>query len=548
MTKNLADELQRTARQALAGLQPHQQGEEPGGMPLRRLLAAAFRGRYLLFGATMFGLLVGAFLGITTPNTYVSEGKFVFQSVGAERETVGPGTASQTSQESIATGASYVLETNDLLQRVVDRLGAGRILQPYQPGTEADSGAKGLFFSIQREWNATKETDRTPEAAMKQLKRSISLDRPRGTDVLIARYAANDAKLAQEVLATWMDEAVKWHIEKYENVKAYEAAQKAYEESRKARDAASKALAEFLLKKAKVSQFEEEKARLEKAEVDASTAREKERQELAVKKSELAGLDRALDVDKTISTTIASREKIDTTSTLRTQLESDLAKATGQLIDLEISPQKDRQAEKAQLDRKIAAIKEQIAKLMKEAAEAPEIESSRPNPEYTRKQERRGELRTQINELETRLQYADEYASKTREQQAKLLELEPEYLRLRDAKLAADEAVERSDLTWKLAQQKRALGAGAFSTLKDIQRASLPLEKEGPNRGKLVLGAVMVGLFFGFGVILLRSLPDTVVRTREDLEQIEGLAVIGVIPKLDGINLRRHGALREQGW
>jgi hypothetical protein len=49
-------------------------------------------------------------------------------------------------------------------------------------------------------------------------------------------------------------------------------------------------------------------------------------------------------------------------------------------------------------------------------------------------------------------------------------------------------------------------------------------------------------------VLVLRALPDDVVRTRDDLERIEGLAVIGVMPSLDGKNLRRHVALREQGW
>ena len=548
MTNNLADELQRNARQALAGLQPSQQGEEAGGMPIRRLLAAVFRGRYLLFGVTVFGLLIGAFLGITTPNTYVSEGRFRFQSVGAEREAVGPGAASQTSQESIAAGASYVLETNDLLQKVIKKLGAGRILAPYQPGDGAGAGAKEWFFSIQREWNATKESDRTPEAALKQLKRSISLERPRGTDVLIARYVANDANLAREVLATWMKEAIQFHIDTYDNVKAYEAAKLGHEASQQARDTALKALNEFLQNKAKVSQFEEEKTRLEKAELEAITARDKEEQELLVKKGQLANLDRDLDVDKRIQTTIPVRMKSDTTTEVRKQIEANIGKAMEQLAELQVSPLKDRQAEKDSLERKIKVYKDQIVGLAKEAAAAPDIEASAPNPEYTKALEKRGELRTEIDALETSLTYAGKYVTKMRDQKAQLVELEPEYLRLRDAKVAAEKAVEESDMVWKGAQQQRALAAGAFSTLNQTQQASLPLEKEGPNRGKLVLGALLAGLFFGFAVILLRSLPDTVVRTREDLEQIEGLAVIGVMPKLDGSNLRRHAALREQGW
>ena len=99
MTKNLADELQRTARQALAGLQPVAQGDEFGGLPFRRLVAAVFRGRYLLFGTTFLGLLIGLFMAITTINTYVSEGRFQFTATGAERLRVDTASAAQTSQE-----------------------------------------------------------------------------------------------------------------------------------------------------------------------------------------------------------------------------------------------------------------------------------------------------------------------------------------------------------------------------------------------------------------------------------------------------------------
>ncbi|MFT4516374.1 MAG: hypothetical protein ACI89X_002511 [Planctomycetota bacterium] len=42
MTKNLSQEMQRNARQPLAGLTPHSQGEEAGGLPVRRLVAAFF--------------------------------------------------------------------------------------------------------------------------------------------------------------------------------------------------------------------------------------------------------------------------------------------------------------------------------------------------------------------------------------------------------------------------------------------------------------------------------------------------------------------------
>jgi uncharacterized protein involved in exopolysaccharide biosynthesis len=547
MTKNLADELQRTARQALVGMQPIAQGEETGGLPFRRLLAAAFRARYLVFATTLFGVLVGTFLAITTANTYVSEGKFLFTSAGAEKTVVDSTGAAENSQEAIATGASYVLESDDLLRKVVDRLGPQRILQPYQPGTPDDSGPKALFFRIQRDWNATKDSDCTPEEAQKRLKRTIAVERPRNTGVLLARCTANNAELARDILATFMDEAVKWHIEKYDDQKAYEVAKKSYEDNQVARDIANRALHDFLLNKAKVAKFDEEKARLEKAEVEASVERDKVMREIEVKRGNLTRLHQALDVDKSIPTTIKVRQRLDTTASVRTTLEGELAKITSELVRLEGSGDRDERR-KNELERTIRGLKTQITGLLKEAADAPEVEASMLNPEFQKAVESRGVLQTDIAGLETTLNYTGQQAAKKREELAKLLDLEPEFIRLRDSKSTADKAVETSEVTWEQAQRKRLLGLGNFSSLKPFQDASLPLEKEGPNRGKLLLGGLMVGLFLGLGILVLRTLPDSVVRTREDLEQVEGLAVIGVMPRLDGKNLKRHEALREQGW
>ncbi len=106
MTKNINDELQHTARQALVGLHPARQGQEPGGLPFRRLLSAALRAPYLVFGTTLFGILVGTFLAITTANSYVSTGKFLFTASGAESTRVDPSRATETSQETIGTAAS----------------------------------------------------------------------------------------------------------------------------------------------------------------------------------------------------------------------------------------------------------------------------------------------------------------------------------------------------------------------------------------------------------------------------------------------------------
>ena len=130
----------------------------------------------------------------------------------------------------------------------------------------------------------------------------------------------------------------------------------------------------------------------------------------------------------------------------------------------------------------------------------------------------------------------------------RVLDLEPRYQQLAADLQLAEKALAAAEATWDAAKQKEALGQGHFSSLKQVEEASLPLEKTAPNRSKLILAATLVGLFLGLGLVLLMALPDTVVRTRDDLEGIEGLAVIGVMPRLESRNIKRHGYRRSRGW
>lgn len=547
MTKNLADELQRTARQALAGLQPVASGDEFGGLPFRRLVAAVFRGRYLLFGTTFLGLVIGLFLAITTVNTYVSEGRFQFTATGAERLRVDTASAAQTSQEMMAAGATYILNNNDLLERVVKRLGPGRILQPYEPGKGEENGVKSLFFRIQRDWNMTREEERTPEAALRYLKRTILVDAPRYSGMLVATCVANNPELAREILATWMDEAIQWHIKTYDDTKSYEAAKQRYDESKLALDAANMAMAQFLARKAKVLSFDADKARLE-VELGDATGRESSlKSEIKAKEEEIKGLKEMLDGPNKLPLTVKMKVKQSTASQeMISRVEGEIVAKGYELLQWRATNPNSPDVRRLEGDLKNK--QEQLRLLKTELQNAPVVEEDVENPLLKKAQE---DLLTREGQLiadKARLEAATSLRTEKETELRRLIELEPEYSRLLSTKLSADSDVRATEALWKQAQEKRVLGEGNFSSLKPIQTASLPLEKEGPNRAKLIFGALAVGLFLGLGVLVLRALPDDVVRTRDDLERIEGLAVIGVMPSLDGKNLRRHAALREQGW
>ena len=547
MTKNLADDLQRSARQAMTGLTPAPQGEEPGGLPFRRLLAAMFRARYLVFATTLFGVLIGTFLALTTPNSYVSEGKFVFTATGAEGIEVDSTRTKDVSQETITTTATYILNSNDLMMKVVERVTPARILEPYQPGTGHDAGAKGWFYRIQRDYNATKNSEPTAEDALKHLLRTVSLNQPRFTPVLVATCIANNPGLAQEILAAFMEEAVNWHIKQYEDASRYEEAEKSAAQAKVARETANAKLRDFLDLKARVPDFDDEKERLAKADLDAAAAASALRSTATSARTNLTNLSKRLD-EKEIPEDRTEMRPVDNVSEAVGGLNERLGQASLELEEMKARLADPNDAQIKAKSAQIAAIKQAIATLRADANAAPLQPVKVPNPDYRLASEERTRLGLQVLQLESQLLYAEEQATRASKEHKAFVAMEPEYMQLRETLLQAVDDDRAAQITWSAAQQKRALGVGRISSLKTIQEATLPLEKEGPNRSKLLLGAFFGGLFLGLGVVILRALPDSIVRTRDDLEKIEGLAVIGVMPRLDGGNLRRHVSLREQGW
>lgn len=548
MTKNLSEEMQRNARQALAGLTPSSQGDEAGGLPVRRLVAAFFRARYLVFGTTLFGVLIGMFLAITTSNTYVSTGKFLFTSSGAESRQLDPTQAKETSQETIATGAAYILNSDDLLMRVVEELTPQRILQPYQPTGEGQGSAKELFFKIQRDWNAVDESNMTVEEALKRLQKTITVTRPQFTDVLIATCDANNPQLAQEILATYMDKAVEWHIEKYEDKDAYEAAKKASEQSFNDYNAAQRAMREFLERKARVTSFDEHKQAITLEEIENASRLKGLKDDLTFKTEQKLRIENLLKDEEKLPPTIKRRVRQSIATELTTELRSQLAAAYIKLSSLRRQFVDPNAREIASQQKLIEDIKASLENMTKADDQETWVDEIVDNQQYLDAVKDRDKLTRELWGLEAQVKQAEALHKASADELKRLAGLEEEFETLRSTLLRAEEIKTAAGLNWEVAQQKRSLGLGKFSVLDSIQGASLPLEKEGPNRGKLLIGGLFVGLFLGLGLVILRALPDRVVRTRDDLEDVEGLAVIGVMPRLDRTNLRRHSAMREQGW
>ncbi len=191
MSRHLIEELQFNSRESLLAAQPVPAGQEHGGLSVRKLVEAVFRGRWLLIGCTALGFLGGAYLAITTPNSYVSHGQFMFTQSGSESIAVDPSKGAEVHSESISQNATYIFNAEQLLQEVVRKVTPERILAPYAPGQDGSTGGlKGLFHRLQTDWSGSGTF--SEDDALKRLKRGLVVDKPRYNDVLLVSYSAND--------------------------------------------------------------------------------------------------------------------------------------------------------------------------------------------------------------------------------------------------------------------------------------------------------------------------------------------------------------------
>jgi polysaccharide biosynthesis transport protein len=79
----------------------------------------------------------------------------------------------------------------------------------------------------------------------------------------------------------------------------------------------------------------------------------------------------------------------------------------------------------------------------------------------------------------------------------------------------------------------------AVSNMQIAERASLPLQRSGPNSPLYVLASLISGLFLGVGAAFLREFFDSTVGTPEAVWRAVGLGTLGVVPHLKSLKSQR---------
>jgi len=516
---------------------------------LKKIAATIFRGWALFFTTTLTGLLIGGFLAVTKPNFYESTGTFLLRP-GGENLSLNPGADPEVYQRlNLRANAEAILLSEELLRRVVNRIGPAKILAPYQPsdgpprpGESWVSRLRRGIHRFQRWWNDPGDYVPNEQDALLHLQYNLLTIKPRRSDTITVSYAAYNPLLAQEILRVYMEEARKRHVEAYTDVDI-QLVEKEHREAKTKMERAAFQLEKFL-KDLEVLDFPSELSQardvLSRARLEQTTIQNRiQTNQIILEKLQkrLQETERYQTLEEPMSMT---RPRVMALQNRVNELEEDLARAKGRF-----QPGAD---EILQLEERLRATKDQLEA---ELAKGPIIrvqKRRRENPEWTAIQNRAYEIKLA---LEVDRQAVVQAGIEVKKAEARLTELadhKDRYLELDRLVRSTRADFEFEEQRLRLARKKSLAAQVGMSSLGVIAHANLPLEKSGPNRFKMLLGGIFGGAFFGLFFLLLRAVTDSTIRNPEDLEKLTKLKVLASIPKLTRRNLRRHQALRITTW
>ncbi|PIE24482.1 MAG: hypothetical protein CSA62_04175 [Planctomycetota bacterium] len=536
---------------ALAALvQSSHQGPNAGSaLSLRQSLEALFRGKWFVLGMTVLGTLIGVWLGLSKPNQYESVASFHLRP-GAEDIRIDPASNPEQSLQRYALrdNAEAILLSEELLRRVVRKASPETVLAPYAPRLRGNARPGWLtefrktVYALQRWLHSGGEQPNEQEALL-ALQRRLQIEAPENSDLLRVHLTGNDAEGTQELLRVFMQAAQARHQEVYDAGPLIELIEQRYAESRKRHDKARKELRAFLEKHG-IRNFREDFAQ---SQMDV---RESERA--------IANLKRKIDGDvlileglrKQLAETprqIKVREQVPIanprTNLLRTRIanhEAELEQLLGQVKDTDLAVVRLR----ATLTRLRADLANEEKKPTRYRFETRFENNSAWSDLRTRIVTLETQQRIDRRQIPERKQHLEQVKARNQE----LNSLSARYHQLADELATQSEELESARHRQQIAATKRELDARRLSSLQIFDQPSLPLEKIGPQRSRIVIGGFLGGLFAAIAFLILGALTDRKIHSAEEIEKQLGIKVLATVPNLDRSSLRRHHRQRVTSW
>ena len=546
-------------------VEPAEAGTDARGNLASALLVPMLRSRWLVVACVLLGLLGGVFLGIIKPNSFLSSGKLLVRPSSREEATPemviqGPGNTGAQVRDQV-NNELQLLSVPQVFERVARDVTPPRIFAAYDPTAKDGPDTTlltRLFHRYQKMWftreGGGKEEkighalDSCPlciHETVYVLMQDLRLGVEPGSSVITILYASHDPELARTVVASFMDASEEHHRQTFSTNTTLEFVAERLQESLAAEQKATQEFTEYRIS-CGVSDYDvqragflESRSEVEREYATEVSALEQARSRLKEAQQLIAGVAETVQ-DSVERNAIPNPEW----TVLRTRLLT--LQDTLERLDLQVGGTvAAREAERQIIQR-------QIQRTTADLAEEPEFREQDAvlqfvaNPHHQR-------LTTDIDNLKTEIVGREVIVSQKAERlksiEARLKQTEecgPRYKYLESQAAKAKTSYDDFSRAYERANLMNLLDQLQFSSLRRIQEATLPLEKEGPKRLKFILVGLILGIAAGGTLGFLRMHLDPYVRSPAEAEDLLGVRVLTAVPP-SGLSRRLRKMIEQAG-
>jgi uncharacterized protein involved in exopolysaccharide biosynthesis len=533
--------------------------DEPRRPPVdlvEAFVAPLWHARYWIGLLTGLGLAIATFRAAIEPNTYEATGKLLVRAGAreggsAESRIMGSGGGESASSREAVMNELHLLANPDLYENVVRKIGADRLLAPYDPQSQGvDHGfVTEMLHAFQDFWfnsfgggsgnAANLDSEAAVAAATKMLQRALFVRAEMNSSVLTVVCTTSSPRLSAELVNTFMEEARATHSSVFSSIFTLEFLDKQISEANTNLATTEKAASDYRLQ-CNIYDADAKRDQLlqEARELEASIRADEER--IAALEAKQRSLEEELAKEPPTRKTLVSNPA--QPNPTYTELERRRLELRGQLERLETV--RDLSQDKIEAERR--AVTKQLEAAETELKSTPKFEEvtasevEQPNPRYER-------LRTELDATKIELPGLRSEASKRKERKSSvkddLAEVERCSPTLNFLENEASKARAKLDQFTAARAQVGVLDLldrMNLINLREIQKASSLAEKSGPRRGRMVMIGGLAGGALGVGFALLRSRLGRRFRSPGDVKRLLGTPVLGLVPEVSGRELAQR--------
>ncbi|HZJ69861.1 MAG TPA: hypothetical protein VFF36_02950 [Planctomycetota bacterium] len=495
---------------------------------------------------TALGAAIGLAIGVAQPNQYVSEAKLLLR-VGAREMASSESMIGVREESSSSAPTMYdeiqMLSDVAVFEKVVHTLGPQQVLQPADPSAADGPDTPyviramhalqgGYFAALPNDHDCPGPTcAKCLERATKKLmKNTLPLASEEGSNVIVVRSVSTSPESAQHTVQALVDGFIERHRQQFSIQALVEKIRPKVEAAKRERDAAALAYLENI-NRTGVGESEPQSptylAELNVLEDKLWDAR-LQLQQLQAERQSL--VDRVQEPSPGPVTLYGPVLMIP-----NGQYESLLEQKLALVGERQGAPPPSA-ARAREIDGRIVELDQQLARTPRTVAKATEsrriIDSGSGPPVAAGLHDDEHTLELKIKALSDRY---EEKKAKSNDARRRNLLAEQQRKDLAATRDIADSRYAQMQERFSTLEALGAIDINDDANLRVLQAPTLEPEKLGPQRAGLLLKGLIAGLLAGIAVAIVRQKLDTRLRYPELFERQEGLAVLGVVPKLPSL-------------